>query len=338
MDSEAHNGRLKEQSMKLVQLIRAVSAMLFAALSCAVAQAQDFPSRPVKIIVAFSAGGGTDIVARLLGQKLTEMWGQQVIVENRAGASGTIGTELAARAAPDGYTLFMGTLGNLSVNKHLYPKMSVDPLRDFAPITKVVDVHFVLVVHPSVPARSVNELIALAQSKPGQITYGSSGPGGAPHLAAELFKRMAGIDMQHIPYKASAQSFQDLLGGQVMVTFDSQIQALPYIRDGKLRALGVLGSTRSAQLPDVPTIGETLAGYELTNWFGLVAPAATPKDVLARIAADVARALENAELREKITALSATVVGDRPEQFGATMRADSEKWARVIREANIKAD
>ena len=318
--------------------LRLAGALLFAVLCCSSAQAQNFPTRPVKIIVAFSPGGGTDIVARLLGQKLTEMWGQQIIVENRAGASGTIGTELAARAAPDGYTLFMGTLGNLSVNKHLYPKMTVDPVRDFAPITKVVDVHFVMVVHPSVPARNLAEFIALAKSKPGQITYASSGPGGAPHLAAESFKRMAGVDMPHIPYKASAQSFQDLLGGQVMMTMDSQIQALPYIRDGKLRALGVLGKSRSSQLPDVPAIGEVLPGYDLTNWFGLVAPVATPKDILAKISADVAKALENPELREKITALSATVVGDTPEQFGATIRADSEKWARVIRDANIKAE
>ena len=313
-------------------------ALLLAAFCSGLAQAQNFPTRPVKIIVAFSPGGGTDIVARLLGQKLTEMWGQQIIVENRAGASGTIGTELAARAAPDGYTLFMGTLGNLSVNKHLYPKMSADPLKDFAPITKVVDVHFVMVVHPSVPARNLAEFIALAKSRPGQITYASSGPGGAPHLAAESLKRLAGIDMPHIPYKASAQSFQDLLGGQVMMTMDSQIQALPYIRDGRLRALGVLGKSRSAQLPDVPSISEVLPGYDLTNWFGLVAPAATPKDILSKISTDVAKALENPELREKITALSATVVGDTPEQFGATIRAESEKWARVIREAGIKAE
>ena len=313
-------------------------ALLLAAFCSGLAQAQNFPTRPVKIIVAFSPGGGTDIVARLLGQKLTEMWGQQIIVENRAGASGTIGTELAARAAPDGYTLFMGPLGNLSVNKHLYPTMSSDPLKDFAPITKVVDVHFVMVVHPSVPARNLAEFIALAKSRPGQVTYASSGPGGAPHLAAESLKRLAGIDMPHIPYKASAQSFQDLLGGQVMMTMDSQIQALPYIRDGRLRALGVLGKSRSAQLPDVPSISEVLPGYDLTNWFGLVAPAATPKDILSKISTDVAKALENPELREKITALSATVVGDTPEQFGATIRAESEKWARVIREAGIKAE
>ena len=308
------------------------------ALGSAAAHAQGYPARPVKIVVAFSPGGGTDIVARVLGQKLGEIWGQQVIVENRAGASGTIGTEYAAKSAPDGYTLFMGTLGNLSVNKHLYPKMTVDPIRDFAPITKVVDVYFVLVAHPSVPAKTVQELIDLAKSKPGFVTYGSSGPGGAPHLAAELFKRMAGVDMTHVPYKASAQSFQDLLGGQVMITMDSQIQALPYIRDGRLRALGVLSSQRSAQLPDVPTIAETVPGYELTNWFGLVAPAATPKDLLATISADVRKALQDPGLRDKISALSAAVVGDTPEQFGATMRADSEKWARVIREANIKAE
>jgi tripartite-type tricarboxylate transporter receptor subunit TctC len=312
-------------------------AMLLA-LGCSAAQAQTYPVRPVKIVVAFSPGGGTDIVARLLGQKLTEMWGQQVIVENRAGASGTIGTEYAAKAPPDGYTLFMGTLGNLSVNKHLYPKMTVDPIRDFAPITKVVDVYFVLVAHPSVPAKNVAELIALAKSRPGFVTYGTSGPGGAPHLAAELLKRTANIDMTHIPYKASAQSFQDLLGGQVMITMDSQIQALPYIRDGRLRALGVLSAKRVASLPDVPTIAETVPGYELTNWFGLVAPAATPKDLLAKISTDVHKALQDQGLRDKVTALSAAVVGDSPEQFGATMRADSEKWARIIREANIKAE
>jgi tripartite-type tricarboxylate transporter receptor subunit TctC len=312
-------------------------ALLFA-LGCSAAQAQAYPARPVKIVVAFSPGGGTDIVARVLGQKLTEMWGQQVIVENRAGASGTIGTEYAAKAPPDGYTLFMGTLGNLSVNKHLYTKMTVDPIRDFAPITKVVDVYFVMVAHPSVPAKDVAELIALAKARPGFVTYGSSGPGGAPHLAAELFKRMAGVDMTHIPYKASAQSFQDLLGGQVMVTMDSQIQALPYIRDNRLRALGVLSAKRVASLPDVPTIGETVPGYELTNWFGLVAPAATPKDLLAKISTDVSKALQDQGLRDKVTALSAAVVGDTPEQFGATIRADSEKWARIIREANIKIE
>jgi len=188
--------------------------------------AQPFPSKPVRIVVAFPPGGGTDIVARLIAPRLGDAWGQQVIVDNRGGASGTIGTEFAARAAPDGHTLFLGTLGNLAVNPHLYPKMTVDPLRDFTPITQVVAVHFVLVAHPSLAARDVGELIALARSRPGQINYSSSGPGGAPHLAGELFKSMAKVDLVHVPYKGSAPSFQDLLGGQVSLTFDSLVQAL----------------------------------------------------------------------------------------------------------------
>jgi len=315
---------------------------LLAAL-CAAASApafgQAYPAKPVRIIVAFPAGGGTDITARILGPKLTEFWGQQVLVENRAGASGVIGTELAAKAAPDGYTLFMGTLGNFSVNQHLYPKMTVDPVRDFAPITQVVDVHFGLYANPALPANSVAELIALARAKPGQLTYSSSGPGGAPHLAMELFKRMAGVDIVHIPYKGSAPSMQDVMGGQVSITCDSLIQALPFIRDHRLKALAVLGKSRSAQLPDVPTVDEAgLSGYELTNWFGLAAPAATPKDIVARLNADVVRALQSPEVRDKLTALAATVVGNSAEEFGERIRSDSAKWAKVIKEANIRAE
>src|SRR5882672_8316067 len=214
----------------------AIAALLAAAQAGALAQT--FPARPVRVVVAFPAGGGTDIVARLLAPKLTEAWGQQVIVDNRAGASGVIGTEFAARSAPDGHTLFLGTLGNLAVNPHLIAKMPVDPLRDFAPVTQVVAVHFVMVAHPSLPARNIGELIALARSRPGEINYSSSGPGGAPHLAGELFK--------------------------------SLVQALPYIRDKRLVALAVLGAARSPLLPEVPTVAESLPGYELTNWFGLV--------------------------------------------------------------------
>src|SRR5258705_358362 len=249
---------------------------LLAAAAGASALAQTFPAKPVRIVVAFPPGGGTDIVARLLAPKLTEAWAQQVIVDNRAGASGVIGTEFAARSAPDGHTLFMGTLGNLAVNPHLIAKMRVDPLRDFAPVTQVVAVHFVMVAHPSLPARNVNELIALARSRPGEINYSSSGPGGAPHLAGELFKSMAKVNLVHVPYKGSSPSFQDLLGGQVSLTCDSLVQALPYIRDKRLVALAVLGAARSPLLPEVPTVAESLPGYELTNWFGLVAPAAVP--------------------------------------------------------------
>src|SRR6266436_1680489 len=296
----------------------AIVALLAAATS---ALAQTFPAKPVRIVVAFPAGGGTDIVARLLAPKLTEAWGQQVIVDNRAGASGVIGTEFAARSAPDGHTLFLGTLGNLAVNPHLYPKMTVDPLRDFAPVTLVVAVHFVMVANPALPARNVAELIALARSRPGQINYSSSGPGGAPHLAGELFKSMAKIDLVHVPYKGSAPSFQDLLGGQVSLTCDSLVQALPYIRDGRLVALAVLGAARSPLLPEVPTGAESLPGYELTNWFGLVAPAAVPRAVIARIHADVVKVLQDAGVSTKLSAMGATAIGNTPEQFGAVLRA-----------------
>jgi tripartite-type tricarboxylate transporter receptor subunit TctC len=309
-----------------------------AALLASAAFAQSFPSKPVRIVVAFPAGGGTDIVARLLAPKLTETWEQQVIVDNRAGASGVIGTELAARSAPDGTTLFLGTLGNLAVNQHLYPKMTVDPLRDFAPVTQVVAVHFVMVANPSLPARNVGELIAVAKSRPGQINYSSSGPGGAPHLAGELFKSMAKVDIVHVPYKGSAPSFQDLLGGRVSFTCDSLVQALPYIRDGRLVALAVLGAARSPLLPGVPTVGETLPGYELTNWFGLVAPAATPRATVAKIHDDVVKVLRDPAIAEKLSGMGATAIANEPNEFGAIMRSDSEKWGKLIREANIKAE
>jgi len=313
-------------------------AALLAVATGASALAQTFPAKPVRIVVAFPAGGGTDIVARLLAPKLTELWGQQVLVDNRAGASGVIGTEFAARSAPDGHTLFLGTLGNLAVNPHLIEKMPVDPLRDFAPVTQVVAVHFVMVAHPSLPARNVDELIALARSRPGEINYSSSGPGGAPHLAGELFKSMAKVNLVHVPYKGSAPSFQDLLGGQVSLTCDSLVQALPYIRDKRLVALAVLGAARSPLLPGVPTVAESLPGYELTNWFGLVAPAAVPGAIIARIHADVVKVLQDAGIAERLSTMGATAVGNTPEQFGATMRADSEKWGRLIREANIRAE
>jgi len=303
------------------------------------ASAAAFPTRQVKIIVAFPAGGGTDIAARVLAQKLGEVWGQQIVVENRGGASGVIGTEFAARAAPDGYTLFVGTLGNFSVNQHLIPKMTVDPVRDFAPITQIVDVHFVLLAHPSLAANNVRELVALAKAKPGQLTYSSSGAGGAPHLAAELFKRMAGVDLVHVPYKGSAPSMQDLMGGQVSVTFDSLLQALPLIRDKRLKALAVLGASRSPQLPDTPTVAESgVPGYELTNWFGLAAPAGTPREVVNKIHTDAARVLQGQEVKDRFDAMAATAAPSTPEQFGARIRDDSAKWARLIREANIKAD
>jgi tripartite-type tricarboxylate transporter receptor subunit TctC len=305
----------------------------------AAAAAQGFPAKPVRIVVPFPPGGGVDIVARIVGPKLAAQYGQQVIVDNRAGAAGIIGTEAAARAAPDGYTWAIATLGNLAANKHLYAKMTVDPLKDLAPVTQVVDVHFVMVSHPSLPVRNVGQLIALAKSRPGEIVYASSGAGGAPHLGGELFKRLAGVDIRHVPYKGSGPSFADLLGGHVQLTFDSMLQALPYIQDRKLVALGLLGPRRVTALPDLPTIAEQgVPGYALTNWFGLVVPATTPKDLIARIHGDFTRVLQEKDIREKIAGMGADVVGNTPEQFAKFWRDESDKWARVIREANIRAE
>ena len=298
-----------------------------------------FPTKPVRIIVAFPPGGGTDIVARVVGQKLGEGWNQAGVVENRAGASGTSGTGSAARAEADGHTLFMATMGNMTANQHLYPKMAVDPLRAFAPITKVVDVHFVFLANPALAANSVGELIELAKRRPGDIAYSSSGPGGAPHLAMELFKRQASVDLIHIPYKGSSPSISDLIGGRVMLSMDSLVQSFPHLKAKRLKALAVLGPRRAALLPEVPTIAESgLPGYALTNWFGLLAPAATPKETVLKIHADVIRVLRDPEAKKRITDLGADVVGNSPEEFGAAMRAESAQWAEIIKAANIRAE
>ena len=310
------------------------------ALACAegTAFAQAFPSKPVRIIVAFPPGGAADIVARTMAPKLTEAFGQQVVVDNRAGASGLVGTELAAKAAPDGHTIFLGTLGNLSVNPLLFPKAPFDVARDFAPLTEAVAVTFMMYVHPSFPVKTVTDLIALAKSRPGQINYASSGAGGAPHLAAELFKSMAGVMMVHVPYKGSGPSFVDLLGGQVPLTCDSLTQGLPYVKGGRLRAVATLGPARSQVLPEVPTVGETLKGYEVVNWFGIVAPAATPRDVLNRLHTELVKVLRMPDIKEKLSAQGSDPVASSPEEFAAFMKSETAKWARVIKEANIRAD
>ena len=320
-------------------MLKAVAGAVLAAVA-GIAAAQGFPNKPVRIVVPFPPGGGVDIVARLVGPKLAAQYGQQVIVENRAGAAGIIGTEYTARAAPDGYTWAICTLGNLAVNKHIYSKMTVDPLQDLAAVTQVVDVHFVMVAHPSLPAKTVPQLIALAKRlPPGDITYSSSGAGGAPHLGGELLQRLTGIRLTHVPYKGSGPSFADLLGGHVSLTFDSMLQALPYIRDRKLVPLGVLGPKRVAALPEVPTIAEQgVPGYELTNWFGLVVPAATPKDLIARVHGDFTKALLQKDIRDRIAAMGADAVGNSPEAFAQFWRAESDKWARIVKDANIRAN
>jgi tripartite-type tricarboxylate transporter receptor subunit TctC len=305
----------------------------------AVVQAQPFPSKPVRVVIPFPPGGGVDIVARLIGPKLSDIYGQQVVVDNRAGAAGVIGTELAARAAPDGHTWLMATMGNLTVNRHLYAKMTVDPVRDLSPVTEVVAVHFVMVAHPSLPASNVKSLIALARAQPEKITYASSGAGGAPHLAGALFNSMAQVKLAHVPYKGSGPSFVDLLGGHVMLTFDSMLQALPYIKGGRLKALAVLGAKRAPQLPQVPTVSESgLPGYELTNWFGLALPGGASRELVARVYGDVSKVLQQADVREKLVEMGADVVASAPQDFAAFMAAESAKWAKVIKEADIRAE
>jgi tripartite-type tricarboxylate transporter receptor subunit TctC len=313
-----------------------LSGLWLALAALAPTWAQTFPTRPVTMIVAFPAGGGTDIVARKVAQALGALWGQPVNVDNKGGAAGTIGTLQAARAETSGHTLFMATLGNLCINQHLYT-MEIDPATDLAAITNVVGVNFVLVAHPSLPANSVQELIALARQRPGKLNYASSGSGGAPHLAGELFQSMSGTKMTHVPYKGSGPSFTDLIGGQVDLTFDSLVQALPYIQSGRLKALAVLGARRSPLLPNVPTVAEAgVPGYEFTNWFGLVAPAGTPKNVIAKLHADVSKVLREPEMHAQLEKMGADVINNTPAQFAAQMKAESIQWGKTIKEANIK--
>lgn len=327
---------MRSLSLAVLALALAVSGTVSS--GAARAQASGWPNKPVHILIAFPPGGAIDIVARIMGPRLSASIGQPVLVENRPGAGGLLGTELAAKAAPDGHTVFFGTLGNLSVNPLLYPKLPFDIGRDFAPLTQVVSTTFMLYVNPAFPVKTVNDLIALARSRPGTINYSSSGNGGAPHLAAELFNSMAGVKMVHVPYKGSSQSVTDVMGGQVQLTFDSLALGLPYVKAGKLRAVATLGPKRVSQLPDVPAVSETLPGYEVTNWFGMVVPAATPRDVVTRLHAQILRVLRLPDVRDSLIAQGTEPVGSSPEEFGAFMKSEAAKWARVIKEANIRAD
>lgn len=287
------------------------------------------------MLVAFAPAGGTDIVARLVAPRMADVLGQSVVVENRAGAGGVIGSEAAARSPADGYTTLMATMGNLAVNPYIYP-MRIDVKRDLAPISKVVEVQFALLVHPSVPAKSLQEFIALAKSRPGHLTYSSSGTGGGPHLAGELFDMLAGTKLTHIPYKGSGQSFNDVIGGQVTATFDSLLQALPFIKEGRVRALAVLGSERSPLLPDVPTVAEAgVPGYEFTNWYGLTAPSGTPPEAIKKLNDSMRQVLRQPEVKQQLENMGARVVGDSPEAFRDFIAAENVKWEKVIRKAGI---
>ena len=314
----------------------ALCAALFAPAGTNAAQA--YPVKPVRVLAPFPAGSGVDIVARMIGTPLSQVWGQGVVVDNRPGANGTIACELVARAAPDGYTLLLGNASTLAMAPGLY-KIAYDPVRSFAPVTLIATSANVLVVHPSLPATSVPALIALAKAKPGQFNYGSAGAGNSTHLAAELFKMMAGVNIVHVPYKGTPQLMTELLAGQIQLTFSSLISSLPHIKQGRLRALGVTSLKRAASLPEVPTISESgLKGYEITVWQGMVAPAGTPQPVIAELNRQIVKILQAPETRERLAVQGLEPAAGTPEQFGAFIAAEVAKWTKVIKQAGIVAD
>jgi tripartite-type tricarboxylate transporter receptor subunit TctC len=321
-----------------VWLVRLVALLLaFAVPPGALAQA--YPSKPVRMVVGFPPGGGTDILARILAQKLSEAWGQQVIVENRPGASATIAANLVAKAPPDGYTLSMGQLTPNAIAPALMADIAYDATRDFIPIVLVGTSPNVLVVNPSLPARNVKELVALAKSRAGKVTYASSGPGSLQHIAAELFSASAGVEIVHVPYKGSSQAIVDLLSGQVDLNFDSIPAAIQHVKAGKLRALAVTSATRASGLPDVPTIAESgYPEYDLNTWWGLFAPAGTPAAVIAKIHADTVAALQNAEVKERFAGVSVDVGGGSSQQFAQLVARDIAKYRVLVKQLRIRTD
>ena len=304
-----------------------------------IAVAQTYPTKSIRLIVPFPPGGSTDLMGRVLGAKLGEAFNQQVIVENRPGASGMIGNELVARATPDGYMLTMGTIGAMSVNVSLFKSVPYDATRDFAPITLTGNVENLLVVHPSVPVHSVKDLIALAASKPGMLIFASSGTGNAPHLAGELFNQLAKVKMVHLPYKGGGPAIIDVMAGQVSLSFASMPSSLPFAKSGKLRAIAVGGAKRSNAAPEIPTITENgLPGFEVTDWQGLLAPAKTPAAVIERLNRETMRILNEREVKERLAAAGLQVVTNTPAQFADFIRAEINKWNKVIRAAGIKPE
>ena len=313
----------------------ATALLLFAGA----AQAQpDYPAKPIRIVVPSSPGGGTDILARQIAQKLTERWGQQVVVENRPGAGQMIGIELVARAAPDGYTLAL-TASPLALNTVLYKKVPYDPIRDFAPISQVAALPNMVVTHPTLPVRTMRELIALAKARPGQLVYASSGIGTGPHLAMELLLSITGAKMEHVPYKGTNPGMIDTMAGQVQVLMSTLLPPLPHIKTGRLRPLGVTGATRVVSLPDVPTVAESgVPGYEVVGWYGIVAPAHTPREVITKLHREIANILMSPDVREKLAADGAEAVGSTPEQFAAFIKSEIDKWGKVVKSAGIRVE
>lgn len=321
--------------------VRLSFAVVFAAVLAVPAGAfaqQKYPTRTVRLVLPFAAGSAVDVLARLYAQQMSENWKQQVVVDNRTGANGIIGSEIAAHSPADGYTIGMGNIATLAINVSLYPKLPYDALRDFAPISLAATIGNCLVVHPSLPVKSVKELVALAKTRPGQLNYASGGVGSAQHIPMELLKAMTGINIVHIAYKGLTPAFNDVLAGQVPMMISGVVTALPHHRTGRLRIIGTTGTKRTSATPEIPTIAETLPGYEADSWTGFFVPTGTPADIIARIHAEVARISQLPETRERLTGLGFEVVGSSPEAFAALIKNDTARLGKVIRDAGIRAE
>jgi tripartite-type tricarboxylate transporter receptor subunit TctC len=320
--------------------MRRVAAALFVALAFSgAAAAQGWPEKPVRFIVGFTPGGPSDIIARALGQKLADLWGQQVVIENRPGAGGNIAAEIAAKSAPDGTTWLLGNNSILATNQSLYRKLGYDPVKDFAPVALVALQPNILVVNPGVPANSVKELIALAKAKPGQLNYASSGSGAAAHLAGELFKAMTGVDMVHIPYKGAQPALTDVISGQAQLMFATSASVIPYIKAGRLRALAVTTARRSATVPELPTLSEAgVPGFEAITWHGVVVPSATPAPLIERLNRDIVDVLRMPDLRERLESLGAELAAGTPRDFADYIAREIPKWTKVVKDSGARAE
>jgi len=324
--------------LNCVTPLRIFCAVLFIAAAADAPAQPGYPARPVRLIVPSSAGGGTDIVARIIAPELSKRLGQQVVIENRPGAGTMIGIEIAAKSPPDGYSLLMG-LSTLAINSALYKKVPYDPVRDFAPITVAVTSASILVVHPSLPVKTLKELIAFARARPGQLNYASAGNGTYPHMTYELFLSMAKLKMVHIPYKGTAPAMIDMLAGQVATMAATVLTGLPHIRAGRLRALGITSAKRSDVVPDIPTVAEGgLPGYESVQWYAVLAPAKTPTEIVARLNAELVHVLRSPEIKKRFAADAAETVGNTPEQFARHIRSELDKWAKVARDAGLRPE
>ncbi|HYC48745.1 MAG TPA: tripartite tricarboxylate transporter substrate binding protein [Burkholderiales bacterium] len=320
--------------------IRILRAALAAACALSVpAHAQQYPSKSVRWIVPFPPGGGTDTISRTLAQKLTELWGQQVIADNRPGSGGTIGLAAATKLAPDGYNIVLGQLANVGIAPALYPKLPYDPVKDLTPVTLVLTSPLVLVVHPSLPAKTTKDLIALAKAKPGSITFGSPGNGTTGHLGTEILQHSAGVKMTHVPYKGAQPAFTGLLGGEIAIYLSSIPPALPMIKAGRVRPIGVTSAKRMASLPSVPTISEAgVPGYEVTNWYGVMMPAGVSRDILAKVHGDLVRILKMPDVQQRFAGEGGDISANTPEEFGAFIRNEIAKWAKAVKASGAKVD